>query len=259
MSIQEIPRFLLAIITLFLLSSFVLTAAAESRIRLYKSSSQVPNRRQDDSIVGVYACRDNDAVMQFEANMRFAITQNDRVVAGTYRIQGDAVTINLMSLSFRLRFDGNTITDADGRQWAKTQAGMPPSSKPRGQIFKSNFFVFELQECRRSGSTVSCELVITNSDRDRYFNIGEWQTLMYDDLGKESEPRSITVAGKTGSDRTSLLVSGVSTKATVRFEGVSPEAKRVSLLTINCRAPETSNGMGGDQFKIQFRNISLNR
>jgi hypothetical protein len=241
------------------LSSFILRGTAESKIRFSKASSQFSQRNNDDFVIGVYICKDCDAVMRFESNRRFAISQNDMEVTGTYRIQGNTVIINLMSLSIRLTLDGNTLTDADGRRWTKSQRGMPSGPKPRGHTVKSNFFAFELQECRRSGSTVSCNLVITNEDKDRYFNISEYQTLMYDDLGKESEPRSITVAGKTGYNRISLLVSGVPTKAAVRFEGVSPEARSISLLTINCSAPKTSNGMGGDQFKIQFRNILLNQ
>jgi hypothetical protein len=235
------------------------TWKVKGKTEFTKFSSQVLQRNHDNSILGVYTCKDSDAVIRFESNRKFAISQNDKIVTGIYRLQADTVIIDLMSLSIRLRFDGITITDADGKQWTKTQAGTPPPPKPRGQTAKSNFFTFELRECRQSGSSVSCEFVITNNDRDRYFDISEYQTLMYDDLGKESEPRSIMVAGKTGYNRISLLVSGVPTKAVVRFEGISPEATSISLLTISCRAPETSNGMGGEQFKIQFRNISLNR
>lgn len=135
----------------------------------------------------------------------------------------------------------------------------PDTPRRPGQIVKENFFTFELQECKRSGSTISCEFVITNNNRDRYFDIMEWETVMYDDFGKESKDPSITIAEKTGYHSISLLVSGVPTKAAVGFGGISPEATKISLLTIHCLAPETSNGMGGDRFKIQFRNIPLNR
>jgi hypothetical protein len=259
MKIRRISKAVLITWIVFMLFSFALSAEAKSKAKSTRLISRVLQRNQHDSILGAYSCKESDAVMRFESNWRFAISQNERVVTGTYRIHEETVIINLMSLSIRLRFDGNMMTDAEGKQWTRTQASIPSPPKPKGQTVKSNFFTFELRECRRSGSSVSCEFVITNGDKDRYFDFSEYQTLMYDDSGKESEPRSITVAGKTGYNRISLLVSGVPTKAAVRFEGTSPDATKITLLTINCRAPETSNGMGGDQFKIQFRNIPLDR
>jgi hypothetical protein len=259
MNIKANIKIISSIYILSVLSNFGLSTEAQGKTKSNHSQSTILKQKQGNSILGVYTCENSDAVMQFEADRNFTIREGSGMAKGTYRLQGEIITISLMNLSVTLRFDGHTITDADGKHWTKVEGGLPPVLKPRGQKAESNFFTFELQGCRRSGSIVSCDLLITSNDKDKYFDISEYQTLLHDDLGNEVEPRSIMVAGKTGYNRITLFVSGVATKAALRFEGISPEAARISLLTINCRAPETSNGMGGEQFKIQFRNIPLNR
>lgn len=254
----KISKVLLSICILLVLSSFICTTV-EGKTKVTKLISPALQQNQDNSILGVYTCKDSDAVMQFESNRRFSISQTNRVVTGTYRIQGDTVIMSLMSVSIRLRFDGNTITDADGKRWMKDLSAMVPQDKPKAQTVKNNFFSFELQGCRRSGSAVSCEFVITNEDKDRRLVFGDYNSKLFDNMGNEGRPKNVLIANQSGMYfADTVMVSGVPVKARVEFEGISPQATRISLMTILCFTRELS-GSYTDQSKVEFRNIPLNQ
>ena len=74
---------------------------------------------------------------------------------------------------------------------------------------------------------------------------------MFDDFGNEARPREIQIADKTGSRRAyAALITGVATKARIAFEGVSPEATKMTLFRIDLY------GDGGD-FVVEYRNIPI--
>ena len=126
----------------------------------------------------------------------------------------------------------------------------PPTRSQRSWRIDSHFFTFDLQRCRLSGTSVLCEFVITNNDQDRRLGIGNG-TAMFDDFGNEARPRGIQVADKSGYGwAQAALISGVATKARVVFEGVSPNATKMTLFQV---------GLYGDagDFQIQYRNIPL--
>lgn len=256
---QRISKALLCICILFVLSSFISSGTAEAKTRFTKPSSHLLQRNQYNSILGEYTCNDSDAVMKFESNRRFSISQNDRLVTGTYRVQGDTVIINLMSLPIRLSFDGNAITDADGKLWVKDRSGTAPPDKPKAPTVKSDFFSFELQGCRRSGSTVSCEFVITNEDKDRRLVFGDYNSKLFDNMGNEGRPKNVYIANQSGMYfADAVMVSGVPVKARIEFEGISPQATRISLITILCSTREL-RGSYTDHSKVEFRDIPLNQ
>lgn len=75
---------------------------------------------------------------------------------------------------------------------------------------------------------------------------------MFDDFGNEARPQEIVIADKTISQFRDppLLISGVKTKARVIFEGVSPQATRMTLFRVECY------GDAG-YFQITYRDIPL--
>lgn len=75
---------------------------------------------------------------------------------------------------------------------------------------------------------------------------------MFDEFGNEARPREIVIADKviTQFRDPPLLISGVKTKARVTFEGVSPQATRMTLFRVECY------GDAG-YFQITYRDIPL--
>src|SRR5260370_29370162 len=74
---------------------------------------------------------------------------------------------------------------------------------------------------------------------------------MFDAFGNEARPRAIRIADKTGSDIADApLISGVPTRARIAFEGVSPDATKMTLFHLD---------LFGDagNFSIEYRNIPL--
>lgn len=136
----------------------------------------------------------------------------------------------------------SSITSDGGRTEPTSQQRKSTTQKVEG-----NFFTFELLRCRLSGTTVACDFVITNNDKDRSLAIcagGE----MFDEFGNRSQMRGAQLANDGGSTAQSFLISGVRTKARVTFERVSPDATKITLLRLRICQP------GVD---LQYRNIQL--
>ena len=117
-------------------------------------------------------------------------------------------------------------------------------------------FVFELKSCSLSGQTVKCSLVITNTDNDRDLRLGYGyspQSRLFDNDGSEYRLAGVQLANKSGrGDAASLLISGVTTNASLSFEGVSSQATMVTLFEIETKS-------GSDEFFVKFRNIPLSK
>lgn len=129
-----------------------------------------------------------------------------------------------------------------------------PSSAKAQQRVEVKDFLFELQGCKASGQTVSCSLLITNKgkDRDIWITVGRNNmSRIVDDSGNEYRSNKLQIGTEERSDWMvqNLLVSGIPTKATISFDNVSPQAKMIRLLELDCGAAD------GGRFKAQLRNI----
>lgn len=139
--------------------------------------------------------------------------------------------------------------------------GAPPSGgaqAPRAaQKIESQFFTFELLQCKQSGTSVICEFRITNNDADRGFSIQAYESTLSDELGNSTSGASVQLADKIGVLARIDFVSGVTTRARVRFDLVSPQATRITLLKINFNVGINDLHMGGSEYNIRFRNVAL--
>jgi TolB-like protein len=128
--------------------------------------------------------------------------------------------------------------------------------KPALQKIDMQFFTFELQQCRISGTAVICDLIVTNNDRDRELGILIDGTGLIDDANNTVMVKAledVSLANATGSFMSgkamTMLVSGVPTKARVVIKDVSPQAKKLSILGLHCDA--------GGLFRVRFRDVPL--
>lgn len=141
---------------------------------------------------------------------------------------------------------GNLVDDAGPS--SPPIASKPKEKEPAKKIVEARFFAFELSQCRLSGTSVICDFQITNKDKDR--NLGLWDgTRMFDEFGNEAQARDMELAN-SGRGYDVTLVSRVPTRARVTFEGVSPQATKITLLELRC-------GDERGEFYARFRNICL--
>ncbi len=97
-------------------------------------------------------------------------------------------------------------------------------------------------------------MVVTNIGKERELTIGHvydpWRPVakMYDDSGNEYSPKVFRLANHGGYTASAFLLSGIPVKASVRFEGVSPESKMIPLFYL----------FAGD-YRVEFRNLPLSR
>ena len=111
------------------------------------------------------------------------------------------------------------------------------------QKIEMHDFTFELKGCKFSGGIVTCNLVVTNNDKDRILKIDNYYcrnphcavpTKMFDNFGNEYIAKQFQLADKRGARVSSLLISDLSTKLSVIFEGVSAEASKITMLEVGC-------------------------
>jgi len=138
-----------------------------------------------------------------------------------------------------------------------------PPEKPYIAMKKveANNFTFELEKCKRSGTNVTCDLLITNNnDEDIEVNIiGSHAAYGYsriiDDLGNEYKANLAKIGKNKNDSRVSTcFVQGVPTRAVLYFEGVSSELKYLSLLEVEC-----ATVINLKHFRAQLRNVQLSK
>jgi hypothetical protein len=132
----------------------------------------------------------------------------------------------------------------------------PAARKPASQKIDMQFFTFELQQCRISGSAVICDLTVTNNDRDRELGIMIDGTGLIDDANNTVMVKAledVRRANATGSfmsgKAATMMIAGVPTQLRIVIKEVSPQAKRISLFGIHCDA--------GGEFRVRFRDVQL--
>lgn len=130
-------------------------------------------------------------------------------------------------------------------------AAVPATSSP-SEVRKTTAkeFVFELKEVKRSGTTLSFQMLITNAGQDRRITLYSQGTRIFDESGNEYAPTKFQLGNKAGSSGVAnSLVSGIPVKMNLIFEKVSAQAGKITLLEIA--------GNSGGGFKVQIRDIPI--
>lgn len=198
----------------------------------------------------------------------------DALVTGTLTPFGDNVRLTVKVL------DSETadIIDSAKSNFAKTQAidellGKEIDSKNVSsltertkaadgktadpQVVKG--ILFETKGCEVSGGSMVCHLVVTNQDEDKeifIFNNHDWsaKTRAFDDMANEYNASMLEIANKKSRSNSVeyMLVSGVATRLSFSFEGVSSDIKSLSLLEVSF---EDRSG----RIKAKLRNIPVSK
>ncbi len=109
-------------------------------------------------------------------------------------------------------------------------------------------FLFQLQQCRLSGQTVTCDFMVTSKGQDREMTIlGNTGSRILDDAGNEFKAGDVIIGNASDSDWvTKRLVSDIPLKARLVFENVPSQPKLRRLVEI-----------GFDGQSAQFRNVPI--
>jgi hypothetical protein len=122
---------------------------------------------------------------------------------------------------------------------------------------KASLYTFDLDDCRLSGSTIVCDLTITNNDSDRMFSydllVGGAGII--DNLGGTYGATSIRIANRNGFDD-AMIVSNVPTKSRIIFDNASPQATKIA--TLKMQFNRFDQGII-NHFKVEFRDVTLSR
>ncbi len=213
---------------------------AEQKLTLTGTFDQ-SSARQLGRLLGVDAiCSGTvgDLGQRLKVNARLISTETGAIfaVASTEILKDESVT----RLMAGVTVSSNRPTDT-------------PNTRGRNaaQTVEAHFFAFELQQCAISGTTIICDLLVTNRDKDRTVGFGD-RSRVFDNFGNESQARRVRVANKEDYIVFSTFVSSVPTRLRLTFEEISPQASSLALLDILCALQE-------GEFNVQFRNVPLTR
>ncbi len=190
-------------------------------------------------------------------NARLVSTETAELFAvASTSIFKDKTVIDLMNTA-GMTAPSNKTADASSPSSTRNASSLSPPVRHREftQRVESRFYTFELKQCRLSGTSVICDLVITNNDTDRYLGCDASSSSMYDDSGNGTRGTNSQIANAGTYDNAPLLVSGVPVRARITFEGISPQASRITLLKILYIT--ASEGRRRENFEVEFRNVPL--
>lgn len=196
----------------------------------------------------------------------------DAIVSGSITDLGKTLRVNARMISTEtgeifavasseIPKDDQVITLVGGGDQVPTQSSRTsgPESKTKGstQTVKASLYTFELQQCQLSGSTVVCDLMITNNDADRLFSYDNLVggAGMIDNLGANYRATSVQIANRSGFED-ATIPSNVPTRSRVIFDNVSPQAVSIALLRMQFNRFEAGIIKS---FRIEFRDVTLSK
>ncbi len=142
--------------------------------------------------------------------------------------------------------DSETVSNANLADENKPPKQLPPIMK-----IEDHSVVFDLKQCRKSGSAITCDFLLTNKGADRRFQFVVYRSNLYDELGNGYNGKKGQLANQDGSNPRIDFVSGVTAKAQITFEGIDPNASKITLMRIQYDVGDDT------RLELKFRNVPL--
>ena len=147
---------------------------------------------------------------------------------------------------------GNAASSSSGTLQTAASPSQPQMPKPIMRVDANNF-TFQLQQVKLSGTSLTFYFIVTNNDPDRSLSFG--RSRIIDGSGTEYKANRYQLGNySTSYEADNTLVSGIPMKASVSFDGISPDVNFIALFEFDC-----SESGQGKQFKVQFRNIPITK
>ena len=175
----------------------------------------------------------------------------DAIITGTVTPFGDSVRVSVRVIAT----DTDKVIGAAKGDIPKTKAieellakGIDTGAALGQQKVEVKNFLFQLQKCKLSGQTVTCDFMVTSKGQDRELTIlGNTGSRILDDMGNEFKATNVIMGNASDSDWVSKrLVSNIPVKARLVFESVPSQPNLLLLLEIVF-----------DGQRAQFRNVPL--
>ena len=195
----------------------------------------------------------------------------DAIVSGSITDLGKTLRVNarlistetgeIFAVAAKEFVKDQTVTDlmGSGTQAANSTSstGNSSSSRKAKQTQKASLYTLDLEDCRLSGSTIVCDLTITNNDNDRLFSYDHLVggAAMIDDLGGTYRATTIGIANRNGFDD-AIILKNVPTKSRIVFDNVSPQATKIASLRMQFNRFEQGIIT---HFKVEFRDVALSK
>lgn len=146
----------------------------------------------------------------------------------------------------------NTNVNVASNQNADPGANSTPATAVVGMKAEDHSVLFNLQNCRRSGSSITCDLLITNKGTDRKFWLLSYNSVLYDELGNGYRGSEAKVANQTGNSPEIGFINNVTAKGQLVFEKIEANSSKITLLNV-------AFSVGNDyDLSVKFRNVPLN-
>lgn len=125
------------------------------------------------------------------------------------------------------------------------------------QVVEAKGINFTLQECKRSGESVTCYFLITSNGQDRKLQLyGDDASRLFDDAGNEYRANMSQLGDESDNDYvTKTLPTGIPIKASLGFEGIASGANLIALIELW----NYGDYDGGGKFKVEFRNVPFSQ
>ena len=194
----------------------------------------------------------------------------DAIVSGSISDLGKTVRVNarlistetgeIFAVAAKEFVKDQTIIDLMGSRDQPANSSSRDSSssgKPAKMTVKASLYTFDLDGCRLSGTTIVCDLTITNNDADRMFSYDNLVngSAMTDNFGNIHVATSIRIANRNGFDD-AVILSNVPTKSRITFDNISPDATRIVSLRMQFNRFEQHIIKA---FKVEFRDVALSK
>jgi hypothetical protein len=126
-----------------------------------------------------------------------------------------------------------------------------PAKSPPIMKTEDHSVLFNLHQCRKSGSAITCVFTFQNKGADRKFEFVAHRSNLYDELGNGYNGQRGQLANYEGNEPRIAFVSGVTTRAQITFDGIDPNVTKITLLRIQFDV--------GDDYglEVKFRNVPL--
>jgi hypothetical protein len=141
------------------------------------------------------------------------------------------------------------ITDEGNTVCGKLTTQPKKSTTPSGYRKEVDKFVVLLKGCRRSDTTIKCNLSIANRDAEKSLRIKAWGSTIVDSTGKSYKGSTVDIGGRSSSDVSTTISPGIDYVADITFENIPEKIIQAPLLnlSLNTTADRT----------LQFRNVSF--
>lgn len=151
-----------------------------------------------------------------------------------------------------------TSVNAKPSQGRTAKKPVASESVTQNQIFVDKEYKFELQQCRRKGKNIDCNLLITSLEKDKklliYGNYHQLSTRLFDKNGQVYKAETAMLGSVKGITAVTTLPSKIPIKAVLYFKGLPETVDKITMLDISVNNNGTS-----DPFKAQFRNILIEK